>query len=364
MEGLKERGDEAFDREDMPLCLTLRQELVADTLAAAESSVREKVDAHVLLARVYGTSPHYEKERNKQFELAVEIAAAADDVALICQVLTKLAGVLFRAMEPDAALSQFQRAIKLGQEIKERDSEPYFRALIEFGRVTLNINAEGGQEKALKALLEAVEGSKALGEYTELHALALSALAECKKASEDYDETIELIDKALTTEKLSEFDQARALTFQGTAYSEKEGGTQRALECYSKAMDIRARIHANGREHYSVAEVLIDVAAEYHELGQGIKVCESLENAIPYLNLPDQVIDVQWAWLKKSLQDLGDLSSDEVRERYQKTKKRRKDSQRTRKRLPAPKTEGQASFLPINLAPKKKKNNQGKNKKK
>jgi hypothetical protein len=94
----------------------------------------------------------------------------------------------------------------------------------------LNINAKDGQEKALKALTESVDGldvffvcaallfflpdlerlffwnptgTKAnLGEFSELHALALVALAECKKAAEDWDGCIEGVEKAITTKLL------------------------------------------------------------------------------------------------------------------------------------------------------------------
>ena len=111
-----------------------------------------------------------------------------------------------------------------------------------------------------------------------------------------------------------------------------------------------------------MAEILIDVAAEYHEMGNAAKTADALEAAIPYLNLPDQVVDVQLAWYNKVLKDLPDGS-----ERYQATKQRRREIKKTKARLPSPKKDDaavKASFLPegATLAPKKKQGGGGKGK--
>jgi hypothetical protein len=51
----------------------------------------------------------------------VEVGATANNVPLICHILTRLAYTLFRAMQPDAALTQFQRAIELATTIRDQD---------------------------------------------------------------------------------------------------------------------------------------------------------------------------------------------------------------------------------------------------
>ena len=340
-----------------------------DALLASESAtVREKVDALIALGGVYATSVFHQAETTKQFERAVELASAAEDVPLICTILTALARTLYRAMQPDAALSQFQRAIQLGQEIKEKDPKPYYAALIEFGRVSTNMNAKGGKEKAFKALDEAVTGSRELGEYTQLHADALVAMAEWKKNTGDLEGCIELVEQALTTKKLTKLEEARALTYLGAAQSEQEGGTEAALESYGKAVELRVASHANGAEHHSVAEVYIDIAAEHFERQDYPATIEALERCIPFLNLPREVLDVQFAWYKKAL-SLDGLEGDPLKERYRQLKQRRKEVERSRVRLPAPKkevAEVASSFLPtpINLAPKKKKPQQKGKKKK
>ncbi len=250
------------------------------------------------------------------------------------------------------------------QTIREQDKgESYFYALIEFGRAVLNINAKGGQDKAAKALVEAVEGTRAaLGEYSELHALALIALGEAKKAAEDFDGCIELIERALTTKKLAPLDQARALTFLGSAYSEKEGQTQKSLECFSEAIALRRGVFANGEEHMMVAEVYLDVAAEQHELGQPLKTVEALEKCIPFLSLNDNVVDAQFAWLRKAL-EAAQLGEEEAQERYRRVKQTRRTAQAAKRRLPAPAKDKAAvasSFLPAVKVPPKKKQGQKK----
>jgi tetratricopeptide (TPR) repeat protein len=190
------------------------------------------------------------------------------------------------------------------------------------------------------------------------------ALGECKRAAADNEGCIEMIENALTTKKLSPKDEARALTFLGSAYSELEGQTEKSLECFEKAIAMRTKLFSNGAEHFSVAEVYLDVAAEYHELGQHDKTVESLEKCIPYLNLPSSVLDVQFAWLKKAL-ELSGMSSEEAQERYRSVKRLRKLTDKSRKKLPAPikeKAAVQASFLPPppKKNPKKKNNNKKK----
>ena len=111
MEGLdadKKLANELFDHEDMVGCLALRQKILAQVLANPESSLSDKIEAHVSVAKVFATSMHHIKEMTKEFQNAVELGAAANDVPLICSTLTRLAYTLFRAMQPDAALSQFQ----------------------------------------------------------------------------------------------------------------------------------------------------------------------------------------------------------------------------------------------------------------
>ena len=164
----------------------------------------------------------------------------------------------------------------------------------------LNINAKDGQEKALKALVESVDGTREhLGEFSELHALALVALAECKKAAEDWDGCIEAIEKALTTKLLSPLDEARAWTHLGAAYSEKDDMQVKTIECFLNAIRIRSGPFANGEQHMMVAEVYLDVAAEYYELQQFGKTMEALEKCIPYLSMNDHIVDAQYMWLKK-----------------------------------------------------------------
>jgi tetratricopeptide (TPR) repeat protein len=252
------------------------------------------------------------------------------------------------------------------QTIKEQDKgESYYYALIEFGRAVLNINAEGGQAKAAKALVEAVDGTRAAqGEYSELHALALLALGEAKKAAEDYDGCIELIEKALTTKKLPPLDHSRALCFLGSAYSEKPGQAQKSLECYLEAIALRTTLCANGAENMMVAEVYLDVAAEHYELGQQLKTVEALEKCIPFLSLPDHVVDVQFAWLRKAL-EAAQLSEDEAQERYRRIKQTRKTAQAAKRRLAGPVKDKAAvanSFLPAVKLPPKKKQQGGKKK--
>jgi tetratricopeptide (TPR) repeat protein len=119
------RANEAFDREDYVACLPLRQQLLAATLERPEASLQEKVDAHIALARVYATSSHHFKEMTKQFQEAVELASRANDVPVIAKTLTRLAFTLFRALQPDAALTQFQNAIQLAQ-VREREKLRFF----------------------------------------------------------------------------------------------------------------------------------------------------------------------------------------------------------------------------------------------
>ncbi len=112
---LTKRGNELFDREDMVACLEVRSKLLAAIRSSPEATLQEKVDAHINVARVLATSPHHLTEATKQFEAAVQLAAAADDVPVIAKTLTRLAYTLFRALQPDAALTQFQNAIQLAQ---------------------------------------------------------------------------------------------------------------------------------------------------------------------------------------------------------------------------------------------------------
>ncbi len=132
---------------------------------------------------------------------------------------------------------------------------------------------------------------------------------------------------------------------------------QKALQCYEEAIALRKGVFANGEEHMMVAEVYLDVAAEHYELGQFMQTVEALERCIPYLSLNDNVVDAQFAWLRKAL-EASKMDADEAQERYRKLKQTRKTAQAGKRRLPAPTKDKKAvadSFLPaVKLPPKKK----------
>lgn len=313
----------------------------------------------------YASSPHHVREMTKQFELAVGVATEAGDVPLVCNTLTQLARTLYRAMQPDLSLTQFQNVLKLSSTLKPDHVAPYVNALIEFARVTLNMNVEGASEKASKALEEALAdctSSPSLGPSCELYALALLARGEVRKAAGDFDGAISDLQTALAEEgegkyrfPLSVVDRTRGMTHLGSAWSEKEGAEETALRLYETASRLRSGLTAAGETHPSVAEVLLDVAAEQFSLKRYDEAARTLERCIPYLGLPEKVLEVQWSWLRKAL-ELANVSEDEAKERYRACKEKRKHTDKTRRKLPAPakdKKEVEASFLPQPIQPKK-----------
>lgn len=117
IEELKKKGDEAFDLEDFPTALKLREEYLESLQKSdAENKQRQIVEAHLLLAKVYCTSPYYINDAVKQYDKAANLAG--EDIPLVVKVLVQLAKMLYRAAKPDAALSQFESAIQLGSTIK------------------------------------------------------------------------------------------------------------------------------------------------------------------------------------------------------------------------------------------------------
>jgi hypothetical protein len=64
MDGLaadQKRSDELFDKEDLVACLQLRQDILKRVLASESSSVSDKIEAHIAVAKVYATSVHHIK---------------------------------------------------------------------------------------------------------------------------------------------------------------------------------------------------------------------------------------------------------------------------------------------------------------
>ena len=345
---LKAKGDEFFDCEDFPSSLKFRQEYLEKV-----SEPSDVIDAHLAIAKVYSTSPYYINEAIKAYEKAIEVAG--ENIPKVVEILATLAKMLCKAAKPDAGLSQFENALTLGSTIKDDKSCAYYNALVEFGRVVLLMDTEGAQAKAMKAVLEAEEGTRRVaGEGSQFHALALAALAEAKKTAGDVEGCIEFNEKAVASKALTELEEARVLTHLGSAYSEKDEMVAKALQCYQRAVELRSKHYSNGEKHFSVAEIYMDIAAEYDVMKQPQKAVEALEKSVPYLSLPSEVMDIQWAWLRKAYASSG-LSEDEAKDRYRSVKTLRKQSEMSKHRLPAPernKEKTKESFLPE--APKKK----------
>lgn len=132
----------------------------------------------------------------------------------------------------------------------------------------------------------AVEGARRVfGDASPEYALALAGLGEAKKAAGEIDGAIVDMELALASGTLNDLDTSRVLTHLGTAYSEKDGADAGAktLECFTRAVQLRSKCFANGAQHFLVAEIQLDIAAEHWEAKRFAEALAALEAAVPYL---------------------------------------------------------------------------------